>query len=82
MADLDKLDVDLLRLIVTEPRAGMREYSRRLGIARGTATARLDKLIAAGVLPDFAPSLDPRDLQFILAPGGEDNEDEDLLPES
>lgn len=66
MADLDKLDVDLLRLIVTEPRAGMREYARRLGIARGTATARLDKLIAAGVLPDFAPRLDPAALGYPL----------------
>lgn len=32
MAELDKLDLDLLRLIVEEPRAGVREYSRRLGI--------------------------------------------------
>src|SRR5699024_1077087 len=30
------------------------------------ATARLDKLIAAGVMPDFAPSLDPAALGYPL----------------
>ena len=70
---LDKLDADLLRLVVEEPRAGVREYARRLGVARGTAQARLDKLVDAGVIPDFAPSLDPAavvariaDIPFIL----------------
>ncbi len=63
---LDKLDVDLLRLVVTEPRAGVREYARRLGVARGTAQSRLDKLIDAGVIPDFAPALDPAVLGYPL----------------
>ncbi len=40
--------------------------------------------LVTNVLGDegFASSLDLSDLQFILAHGGEDNEDEDLLPES
>lgn len=63
---LDKLDADLLRLVVTEPRAGVREYARRLGVARGTAQARLDKLLEAGVIPDFAPTLDPAAMGFPL----------------
>ena len=63
---LDKLDADLLRLVVEEPRAGVREYARRLGVARGTAQSRLDKLVNAGVIPDFAPSLDPAALGYPL----------------
>ena len=59
---LDKLDVDLLRLIVAEPRAGVREYARRLGVARGTAQSRMDKLVAAGV----TPALDPAALGYPL----------------
>ena len=62
---LDKLDVDLLRLIVAEPRAGVREYARRLGVTRGTAQSRMDKLVAAGV-PDFTPALDPAALGYPL----------------
>ncbi|WP_448850782.1 Lrp/AsnC family transcriptional regulator [Corynebacterium sp. 335C] len=64
---MDKLDCDLLTLVLTEPRAGVREYARRLGVARGTAQSRLDKLIAAGVLPSFAPAPDPAQLGHPLA---------------
>ena len=63
---MDKLDIDLLTLLVTEPKAGVREYSRRLGVARGTTQNRLDKLIEAGVIADFAPELDPAALGFTL----------------
>lgn len=58
MAELDRLDLDLLRLIVEEPRAGVREYSRRLGIARNTATARIAKLENAGVIVGWRPQMD------------------------
>ena len=58
MAELDKLDLDLLRLITQEPRAGVREYSRRLGIARNTATSRIAKLENAGVIVGWRPQMD------------------------
>ena len=37
----------------------MLEASRRLGVARGTVQARLDKLVAAGVITGWGPELVP-----------------------
>jgi DNA-binding Lrp family transcriptional regulator len=55
---LDALDARLLLLLTDEPRLGVLECSRRLGVARGTVQARLDKLVARGVLGGFPPALD------------------------
>lgn len=55
---LDELDARLLLLLTDEPRLGVLECSRRLGVARGTVQARLDKLVARGVLGGFPPALD------------------------
>jgi DNA-binding Lrp family transcriptional regulator len=35
------------------------EAARRLGVARGTVQARLDRLVDRGVIRTFAPTLDP-----------------------
>lgn len=56
---MDHLDVTLIRLFAAEPRIGVLEASRRLGVARGTVQARLDKLAASGVISGWGPSLDP-----------------------
>ncbi|RNL63120.1 Lrp/AsnC family transcriptional regulator [Nocardioides marmoriginsengisoli] len=56
---LDALDVTLLDLFTAEPRIGALEASRRLGIARGTVTARLDRLERSGVITSWGPHLDP-----------------------
>jgi DNA-binding Lrp family transcriptional regulator len=61
---VDELDVRILLLLAEEPRVGVLEASRRLGVARGTVQARLDKLIAAGVVRSLAPSLDPAALGY------------------
>lgn len=61
---VDELDVRLLTLLADEPRIGVLESSRRLGVARGTAQARLDKLVARGVIGSFAPQLEPAALGF------------------
>ena len=61
---MDGLDVRLLDLFSSEPRIGVLEASRRLGVARGTAQARLDKLVAAGVVTDWGPNLSPEALGF------------------
>ena len=44
------LDADLIALFAAEPRVGVLEASRRLGAARGTVQARLDRLAARGVV--------------------------------
>jgi DNA-binding Lrp family transcriptional regulator len=55
---VDKLDADLIALLTAEPRLGVFEASRRLGVARGTVQARLDRLQRSGVVRDFAPTVD------------------------
>lgn len=61
---LDGLDVGLIELLAEEPRIGVLECSRRLGVARGTAQARLDKLIARGVIDGFGPEVSPAAIGF------------------
>jgi DNA-binding Lrp family transcriptional regulator len=56
---MDDLDVKLIELFTAEPRIGALEASRRLGIARGTVTARLDRLERSGVIAGWGPALDP-----------------------
>jgi DNA-binding Lrp family transcriptional regulator len=61
---LDALDRALLRLLHSEPRIGMLEASRRLGVARGTVTARMDRMRASGIVTGFGPDLDLRKIGY------------------
>ena len=61
---MDAIDVRLLDLFAAEPRIGVLEASRRLGVARGTVQARLDRLAAAGVVTGWGPELSPEALGF------------------
>jgi DNA-binding Lrp family transcriptional regulator len=63
---LDALDSRLLLLLTDEPRLGILECSRRLGVARGTVQARLDRLIRRGVLRGFPPELDLAEMGYGL----------------
>jgi DNA-binding Lrp family transcriptional regulator len=56
---LDDLDSRLLLTLRAHPRVGMLEISRRLGVARGTVQARLEKLQRRGVVTGFGPEIDP-----------------------
>ena len=56
---LDQLDLDLLNLLLEEPQAGMREYARVLGVARGTVQARLARLEREGIIAGHAPTISP-----------------------
>jgi len=56
---IDELDARLISLLTAEPRLGVLECSRRLGVARGTVQARLDRLIARGVITGFGPDVSP-----------------------
>jgi len=61
---IDQLDAALLSMLAEDPRPGVLECSRRLGVARGTVQARLDRLRARGVIQGFAPQLDPGALGY------------------
>ncbi|WP_030383405.1 MULTISPECIES: Lrp/AsnC family transcriptional regulator [unclassified Streptomyces] len=61
---IDRLDARLIVLLAREPRIGVLEMSRRLGVARGTAQARLDRLRERGVVRGFGPEVDPAALGY------------------
>ena len=61
---VDRLDADLLTLLRHEPRIGVLEASRRLGVARGTVQARLERLQRSGVVLGFGPDVDPAALGY------------------
>ncbi|GAA2469071.1 Lrp/AsnC family transcriptional regulator [Streptomyces sp. NPDC059506] len=61
---IDALDGRLIKLLEAEPRIGVLEASRRLGVARGTVQARLDRLRAGGVVRGFGPQVDPAALGY------------------
>jgi DNA-binding Lrp family transcriptional regulator len=61
---MDDLDRTLISLYAAEPRVGVLEASRRLGVARGTVQARLDRLVASGVVTGWGPDLSPEALGF------------------
>ncbi|MFJ9213211.1 AsnC-fmaily transcriptional regulator [Streptomyces sp. L-9-10] len=61
---IDGLDGRLIVLLAREPRIGVLEASRRLGVARGTVQARLDRLQSNGVIRGFGPTVDPAALGY------------------
>ncbi|MEU6539377.1 Lrp/AsnC family transcriptional regulator [Streptomyces sp. NPDC047000] len=61
---IDDLDGRIIVLLAQEPRIGVLEMSRRLGVARGTAQARLDRLRSSGVISGFGPQVDPAALGY------------------
>jgi DNA-binding Lrp family transcriptional regulator len=65
---IDALDARIIAELRAEPRAGLLETSRRLGVARGTVQARVAKLQARGVITGYGPEVDPAPLGYpILA---------------
>jgi len=61
---MDDLDARLMRLLADEPRVGVLEASRRLGVARGTVQARLDRLVRDGVIRSLGPVLAPEAMGY------------------
>jgi DNA-binding Lrp family transcriptional regulator len=55
---LDRTDERLIAALASFPRAGMLQLAREVGVARNTAQARLDRLLATGVITGFGPDLD------------------------
>ena len=61
---IDGLDARLIDLLTARPRIGVLDASRRLGVARGTVQARLDRLRSRGVITGFGPEVDPAALGY------------------
>jgi DNA-binding Lrp family transcriptional regulator len=59
MTSLDGLDARIVEQLSSEPRIGLVEVARRLGVARGTVQSRLQKLTDRGAVTGFGPEVDP-----------------------
>ena len=57
---MDDLDRRLIEALVEQPRAGVLTLSRVLGVNRNTVQARLDKLVARGIVTGFGPDVSLR----------------------
>jgi DNA-binding Lrp family transcriptional regulator len=64
---LDHIDERLIAALASFPRAGMLQLAREVGVARNTAQARFDRLVAGGVITGFGPDLDLRRVGFAVA---------------
>ncbi len=61
---IDDLDVQIVRLFLAEPKIGVLEASRRLGVARATVQARLDRLTERDVIASWSPEISPEALGY------------------
>ena len=66
MSNVDELDRRILALFAREPRVGVLQASRRLGVARGTVQARLDRLERDGVVSGWGPDISPAALGYAV----------------
>src|SRR3954466_4731469 len=56
---IDSLDARLIAVLRSNPRIGLLEVARQLGVARGTVQARLAKLESRGVITGHGPQGGP-----------------------
>lgn len=61
---IDDLDAQIVRLFLAEPKIGVLEASRRLGVARATVQTRLDRLAERGVIASWSPTVSPAALGY------------------
>ena len=61
---IDELDASIIATMTAHPRIGVAEVARRLEVARGTVQARLDKLVASGVISGFGPVVEPAQMGY------------------
>jgi DNA-binding Lrp family transcriptional regulator len=61
---LDATDQRLISALALYPRAGTVVLAREARVARNTAQARLERLLAAGVITGFGPEIDLRRLGY------------------
>jgi DNA-binding Lrp family transcriptional regulator len=65
--ELDPVDERLIAALASFPRAGMLQLAREVGVARNTAQARFDRLLATGVITGFGPDLDLRRVGYSVS---------------
>jgi DNA-binding Lrp family transcriptional regulator len=65
--ELDRVDERLIAALASFPRAGMLQLAREVGVARNTAQARFDRLLAEGVITGFGPDLDLRRVGYTVS---------------
>ena len=66
LPSFDQLDARLISALRNNPRVGLLEVARQLGVARGTVQARLSKLESSGVITGHGPELDPQALGYTI----------------
>jgi DNA-binding Lrp family transcriptional regulator len=64
---IDELDARLIRTLRENPRVGLLEVARRVGVARGTVQARLAKMEARGVITGHGPEVDAAAMGYPIA---------------
>ena len=57
----------MIAALAANPRAGMLSVARDVGVARNTAQARLDRLVAGGVITGFGPDVELRRVGWAVA---------------
>lgn len=67
MTSFDRLDARLVATMRENPRVGLLEVARQLGVARGTVQARLAKLESSGVITGHGPEIDPWALGYSIS---------------
>jgi DNA-binding Lrp family transcriptional regulator len=63
---IDLLDARLIATLRENPRVGLLEVARQLGVARGTVQARLAKLERSGVITGHGPEIDTAALGYAI----------------
>ncbi len=64
---IDQLDGRLIEALRDDPRVGLLEIARRVGVARGTVQARLSKLEARGVITGYGPEVEPAAMGYPIS---------------
>jgi DNA-binding Lrp family transcriptional regulator len=64
---IDQLDGRLIEALRADPRVGLLEIARRVGVARGTVQARMSKLEARGVITGYGPEIEPSAMGYPIA---------------
>jgi DNA-binding Lrp family transcriptional regulator len=67
LTSFDQLDARLIATLRENPRVGLLEVARQLGVARGTVQARLAKLESSGVITGHGPEIDPHALGYSVS---------------
>ncbi|GAA4663229.1 Lrp/AsnC family transcriptional regulator [Gordonia humi] len=58
MLSIDRLDIELLRLLEADARAGVVELAARAGVSRNTVQSRIRRMEEGGLITGYRPTLD------------------------